>query len=131
MANVEGKSFAELLREQPSGEYVEFILVDGEEVAIPDIYVSNMDLLDTLRMGDTDEEMDVACRLYNVAIRQVNRYAPFAPSEVKGEALIRFAGYLYDQPTAGRGAAYSRAFTNSGASAILAPWRCHRGGKCE
>ena len=38
------------------------------------------------------------------------------------------SGYLFDQPNAGRGSTYANALRNSGAAAILMPYRVHRAG---
>ena len=42
--------------------------------------------------------------------------------------MVRLSGYLFDAPTAGRGAVYANALRNSGASGILLPYRIHRAG---
>ena len=47
---------------------------------------------------------------------------------IVNEAAIRLAGYLFDQPNAGRGLSYANAGRNSGAWAILLPFRVHRAG---
>ena len=46
---------------------------------------------------------------------------------VHNESVVRLAGYLFDQPNAGRGVAYA-ALRNSGAAAILLPYRVRRAG---
>ena len=51
-----------------------------------------------------------------------------APEVVVNEAAIRLAGYLFDQPNAGRGLSFANAGRNSGAWAILLPFRVHRAG---
>ncbi len=81
-----------------------------------------------LRLGDTTEEQAQATRLLGYSRTAVDRFAPDAPMEAKNEACIRLSGYLYDQPFAGRGAAYGNALRNSGAQAILLPYRVIRAG---
>ena len=81
-----------------------------------------------LRMGDTAEETAEATRLLAYATEAVTRHAPGAPDAVHGEAAIRLGAYLYDQENAGRGVQFSDALRNSGARAVLLPWREHRAG---
>ena len=56
---------------------------------------------------------------------------PDAPETTHNEAVIRLAGYLFDVPAAGRGAAYANAFRNSGAASSLLPYRVHHVGSVE
>ena len=86
------------------------------------------ELLAALRMGNSAEETAEATRLLAYATEAVTRHAPDAPDVVHNEATIRIAGYLFDQPTASRNAAFANALRNSGAGAILLPYRVHRGG---
>ena len=78
-----------------------------------------------LRLGNTAEETAEATRLMAVAVALVTKHAPDAPAAVRPAAASRTAGYLYDQPNAGRGAAYADAVRFSGASALLSEWRAH------
>ena len=50
------------------------------------------------------------------------------PEAVVNEAVVRIAGYLFDQPTASRGAAFANAIRNSGAGRMLLPYVVHRAG---
>ena len=81
-----------------------------------------------LRLGDSAEETAEATRLLQYAAAGVTKQAPGAPDVVHNEAAIRLAAYLYDQPNAGRGSTYADALRNSGAAAILLPYRIHRAG---
>ena len=81
-----------------------------------------------LRLGDAPEETAEATRLLTYATEAATKHVPTAADAAHNEAVIRLAGYLFDQPFAGRGAAYANALRNSGAAAILAPWRTHRAG---
>ena len=85
-----------------------------------------------LRLGSTAEETAEATRLLAFASVAVERHlgAAFAttPDAIANEAVVRYCGYLFDQPLAGRGAAYADALRNSGALQIMASWRVHRAG---
>ena len=85
-------------------------------------------LATAIRAGDSAQETGIVTRLLAVAVAQVTRYAGNAPEDVRDEAAIRIAAYLYDMPNAGRNAAYASALRNSGASALLAQYRIHRAG---
>ena len=81
-----------------------------------------------LRLGSTAEEAAEVERLLSYATAAVVKHAPDAPDVVQNEAAIRLAGYLFDMPNAGRGAAFADTIRNSGALAIMAPYRTHRAG---
>ena len=91
------------------------------------------ELLAALRLGTTDAETAQATRLLAYATEAVEKHAPGedVPVTIQNEAVVRLSGYLFDQPTAGRGAAYANALRNSGAAAILSPYRIHRAGSVE
>ncbi len=82
-------------------------------------------LRNALRLGDTAEETAEVTRLLAYATEAVTRYAPDAPDTIHDEAAIRVAGYLADQPNAGRRDAFANALRSSGAAAILVPYRAH------
>ncbi len=86
------------------------------------------ELAAALRLGDSAEETAEATRLLGYATEAVTKHAPDAPDVAHNEAAIRLAGYLFDMPNAGRGAGYADALRNSGAAAILHPYRVHRAG---
>ena len=89
-------------------------------------------LLSALRMGSTTEETQEATRLLSYATTAIEKYLGDAyedtPEAVVNEASIRWTGYLFDMPFAARGSAFASAITNSGAGAILLPYRVHRAG---
>ena len=85
-------------------------------------------LATAVRAGDSAAETEILTRLLAVGQAEVARYAGNAPEEVRDEAVVRLAAYLYDQPNAGRNANYASAFRNSGAASLLAQWRIHRAG---
>ena len=86
------------------------------------------DLLSALRLGQTPEETAQGVRLLAYATAAIEQHALSAPTAISNEAAIRLAGYLFDQPFAGRGPVYSNALRNSGAAAMLLPYRVHRAG---
>ena len=90
------------------------------------VTITVSELLAALRMGDSPEETAEATRLLSYATEAVTKHASDAPGVAHNEAAIRLAGYLFDQPFASRGQAYSSALVNSGASSILLPYRVHR-----
>ena len=75
-----------------------------------------------------------AQRLGAVAAARVENYAPMAPGPIKDEAVIRFAGYLRQQPSVIRSlkagsveldyavTGFVRPFVNCGAKGLLAPF---------
>ena len=73
--------------------------------------------------GGTDANLS---RIMGVAAAIVDRYSPDAPTSVKDEATIRLTAYSYDSPTYAERPL--RGFQHSGAQALIAPWRKHRGG---
>ena len=88
-------------------------------------------LLAALRLGNTAEETQEATRLLAYATSAVEKHAPDAPEAAQNEAVVRLAGYVFDQPFAGRGQAYANALRNSGAVAMLLPWVEHRAGAID
>ena len=86
------------------------------------------ELIAALRPGDSTEEHDEVERLLAFATEAVTKHAPNAADTAMNEAVRRLAGYLFDQPEAARGDAYSNALRNSGAQRMLLPYRLHRAG---
>ena len=80
------------------------------------------ELREALRLGDSAEETAECVRLLAAATVLVEHRAPDAPVAAQNEAAVRLAAYLFDQP-AGRYAGHAWALGNSGAAAILQPWR--------
>ena len=79
--------------------------------------------------------------IHAAALSRVTRYALGAPVEVRNEAVILLAGWIY-QATAqaravfpadgeGRPVNVSRAFLLSGAQGLLSSWRQPRAGACR
>ena len=79
--------------------------------------------------------------IHAAACVKVTRYARDAPTEVKNEALILYAAWIYQSgaqrrsvfPTDGEGPPVnvSRAFLLSGAQGLLSSWRRPRAGACR
>ena len=89
-------------------------------------------LTNATRLGDSAEEVAEATRLLAYVTEAISRHLgdayEAAPEVIVNEAAIRLAGYLFDQPNAGRGVSFANAGRNSGAWAILLPFRVHRAG---
>lgn len=69
-----------------------------------------------------EPHLSILTRLLGVADAMVDQIAPDAPDAIKDEARVRFAGYLFDQPSAARGDFYSNGWRNSGAASLVARW---------
>ena len=86
-----------------------------------------------LRLGASVEETAEATRLLTYATTAITRHlgaATYAttPEAVVNEAVVRLCGYLFDSPTANAGTSFANAIRNSGAAAMLLPYRVHRAG---
>ena len=95
---------------------------------------------DTLRAAlGADESSAVRVASIHAAVcARVKRYAKNAPTEVKNEAAILMAGWLWQAtaqarkviPEEGAPINASRAFLLSGAQGLLSSWRTPRAGAC-
>ena len=96
------------------------------------ITLTQAELSAAIRLGDSAEEIAEATRLLAYVTEAITRHLAdaydTAPEAIVNEAAIRLAGYLFDQPNAGRGLSFANAGRNSGAWAILLPFRVHRAG---
>ena len=96
------------------------------------VTLTQAELSGALRLGDSTEETAEATRLLSYATVAVSRHLSDAfdgtPDAVLNEAVIRLAGYLFDQPNAGRGVMYADALRSSGAAMILLPFKAIRAG---
>ena len=96
------------------------------------ISLTQGELSSAVRLGDSAEEVAESTRLLAFATEAISRHLgdayEGAPEAVVNEAAIRLAGYLYDQPNAGRGLAFANAGRNSGCWTMLLPYRVHRAG---
>ena len=94
--------------------------------------LTQVQLSAAIRLGDSPEEVAESARLLTYVTEAITRHLGTsyedAPEAVVNEAGIRLAGYLFDQPNAGRGLSFANSGRNSGAWAILLPYRVHRAG---
>ena len=95
--------------------------------------LSVIELAGALRVGDgaaapPEPQLSVLTRLLSACTATVDKRAPAAPADVRNEAVIRMAGYLYDAPESASGDRFAAAFRNSGAYALLSPWAGRRAG---
>ena len=95
------------------------------------VTLTDSELRDALRLGDTGQETTEIARLLAYSIEAVTQYAPDAPDPVHDEAAIRLSGYLYDSPFSSMGSRYSDPMRNSGAQQILNRYRVHRAGRID
>ena len=98
---------------------------------------------DTLRAAlGADAASGVRVASIHAAVcARIKRYAKNAPTEVKNEAAVLFAGFLWQASAQsrrvfpddgeGRPTNVSAAFRNSGALGLLSPWRQPRAGACR
>ena len=96
------------------------------------VTLTQAELSAAIRLGDSAEEVAEATRLLAYTTAAITQHLGTSygavPEAIVNEAAIRLAGYLYDQPNAGRGLSYANAGRNSGAWAMLLPFRIHRAG---
>ena len=94
--------------------------------------LTQAELSAAIRLGDSTEETDEATRLLGYVTAAISTHLADAyedaPEAIVNEAGIRLGAYLFDAPNAGRGLSYANAGRNSGAWAILLPFRVHRAG---
>ena len=88
------------------------------------------ELTAALRLGDSAEEAADVARILATATALVVRHAPDAPDAIQSEAVVRVGGWLFDMPHAQRSAS-GDVLRNSGALALLLPWRVHRAGATD
>lgn len=101
---------------------------------------SHVELIQILKEAIGDLPDDRVARIGVAASALVERYAPGAPQGIRDEAMIRCAGYLAQSDFGGivsetigpRQVSYtvnnSALFRNSGAAALLSPWKRRRAG---
>ena len=85
-------------------------------------------LSNAMRVGQSTLEQEQVTRLLAYASDAVILHAPGADDTAHNEAVVRLAGYLFDQPPVTRGEGYSNALRSSGAARMLLPYRIHRAG---
>ena len=94
--------------------------------------VTLAELAAALRLGSGAEPAEpvrgILSRALSVGQSLVEQHAPAAPEDIRDEAAIRVAGFIFDMPTAAQGDRYAFAFRSSGAAGLLAPWTSKRAG---
>ena len=85
------------------------------------------ELAAAMRIGDgvsavPEPQNTILARLGSAAEAYVNRLASGADEDVKREAIIRLASYLYDMPESPGGDQWSTAWHSSGAASLCGPW---------
>lgn len=89
------------------------------------------------RAVSSEAQLAEATRLLPVARSIVTRYAPDAPESVANEAIIRIVGYYAEARYGGfvsnetkiPPATHAAAFRNSGAMALISPFKRRRAGR--
>ena len=80
-----------------------------------------------LRIDGDDFDTELA-RNIEAAQERADRQAPDAPDATTREAVIRFAGFVHEGPTATAGANEAGIWRRCGAEGLLAPWQVRRAG---
>ena len=90
--------------------------------------VSLEELANALRVDNPQEPAisDALAHWLRAARELVYLRAPTAPIAIADAAIIKAAGYWYDQETVSRRASFANAMTNSGALHLLGPWIVRR-----
>ena len=89
--------------------------------------ITDIELAAAMNLGDgvstlSEPISSIVTRLNAVGQAYVQLYIPMAPDAIKNEAIVRFASYLYDAPSASADGRFAAAWFNSGASALAAPF---------
>ena len=89
------------------------------------------------RKLSADSQLAYATRLLPVARAIVEKYADAAPEAIKNESIIRICGYFAEARFGGfvsnetkiPPSSHAAAFRNSGAQALVSPWKRRRAGR--
>ena len=92
------------------------------------VTITRAQLAQRLRLGRTQTELDETDELLAYATEAVIHHAPDAPDVVHNQAVYQIAGYVYDRPFASVDTRFANVLRNSGAAAVLLPYREHRAG---
>ena len=99
--------------------------------AAPAAPVVDVPLLEAVRLAlriDGDEFDTELSRNIQAATERADRQAPDAPDATTREAVIRFAGFMHEGPTATAGHNEAGIWRRCGAEGLLAPWTVRRAG---
>ena len=87
------------------------------------------DLLAAIRVEDTPSNRTAVTRIQSAVTALVEKYAPDAEDAVKDLATVLAVGYIQEAPASAPARMnFANAMQNSGANALLAPWREHSAG---
>ena len=96
------------------------------------VTISAAELAAAIRVGDSTAETAEVARLLEYSTEAIATFLvaayPTTPAAAVNEAVVRLAGFLYDQPTVSGRDQLANALRSSGAGAILLPYRIHRAG---
>ena len=92
------------------------------------VTVTVLEVARSIRAVETPAVLAELTQLLAYATEEVTRIAPWASEVVMNRASIAIVGYIYDKPTSSRDTSYSNVVRNSGAGAMLLPYRSHRAG---
>ena len=93
--------------------------------------VVDVPLLEAVKLAlriDDDEFDTELSRNIQAATEHADRQAPDAPDATTREAVIRFAGFMHEGPTATAGHNEAGIWRRCGAEGLLAPWTVRRAG---
>lgn len=86
-------------------------------------------LVVAVRATDNANNRTALTFIQNAVTALVERYAPDAPDAVKDQAIIQACGYVWEAPASSPARMnFANAMQNSGAHAVLSPWRDHEAG---
>lgn len=95
------------------------------------VTISRQELQAAMRVEGADSDTSVesveVARVLATTTALVERHAPDAPDAIHNEAVVRASSWAYDMPAAQR-AAVGDILRNSGALALMLPWRVYRAG---
>ena len=89
------------------------------------------------RALSAESQLAIAERLLPVARALIMKYSPECPEAIKNESIIRICGYYAEARFGGfvsnetkiPPASHAAAFRNSGAQALVSPWKRRRAGR--
>ena len=91
--------------------------------------ISIFNLLAAIRAADNYENATSARRIYDAVTALIEAAAPEAPDAIKDQAAVQAVGYIWEAPASAPARQnFANAMQNSGANALLAPWREHGAG---
>ena len=87
------------------------------------------DLLEAISVVDNAVNRKKVMRISAAVVDLIRDYSPDAPDSIKDQAMVQCVGYIYESPSSAPARQnFANAMANSGAHAMLAPWRTHQAG---